>query len=214
VATAGDVSKLKYGGLYARQIQARIGRMRGRSKAALVKAAGVVARAVQGGRRVLLSTRLHASREFGPKRQGCPAFIVRVPRRRAEEVISARGKGDVLIAVSGFGSSAEDVAAALAAKNAGLEVVVIGHEPSRDLLAPELLHPSGKSMKELADIYIDTDAADAEGCVKIDGMPWPFAPTKGILSMIAYWSLVGEAVRILGESGRTVEVFRAPARKG
>ncbi|MBS7627935.1 hypothetical protein KEJ36_03865, partial [Candidatus Bathyarchaeota archaeon] len=89
---------------------------------------------------------------------------------------------------------------ALEAKRLGAKVVGIGASMKAFRDEIPVRHPSGKTLEDVVDLFIDTHAPMGDGALT-EGLKMAFGATTGILNCAIYWALCGEIAENLTKRG-------------
>ncbi len=74
-------------------------------------------------------------------------------------------------------------------------------------LAELIVRDSAKvKMRPYADIWIETYVSTLGAIMHVPGMPAPIGPVSGVIGMVTFWMMVGDACRILAREGKSVPV--------
>ena len=130
-----------------------------------------------------------------PERNGVPEFISMV-----YDTDKAK-KGDLY-----FASREANLGDDLAKK----DIFVVGSPApwGGDAKGWELLRPDVQiqKLKPFANIWIETNITTHGAIMKMPGQITPFGPVSGILGLMTFWMIVGDACRILAREGKKVKV--------
>jgi uncharacterized phosphosugar-binding protein len=119
---------------------------------------------------------------------------------------------DVLFVVSNSGRNAFPIEAALHAKSRGARTVALtslshaAHVTSR--------HGSGKKLHEVADLVLDSQAAEGDACLQIPGRDARMGSTSTIAGAFIMNALLAEAVAALAKDGVAIDVYRSANLQG
>jgi len=103
--------------------------------------------------------------------------------------------GDVLIVVSVSGRNAVPIEMAQLAKERGIKVIgVTSYEYTN---AVESRHPSGKKMRDFADVVLDNKAPKGDAILSNPKVPQKFAPVSGVTSIALLQALVAATIEEL-----------------
>ena len=120
---------------------------------------------------------------------------------------SAAKKGDTILIHSVSGRNTVSIDMAIAAKDAGLNVVVITNMEYTSQVTSR--HRSGKNLYEYADIVIDNHGEFEDSCMLLDGMNQKIAPTSSIVGCMIVNMIVVSTVDHLLKLGIEPPVFRS-----
>lgn len=104
----------------------------------------------------------------------------------------------LLFSTTGVGGVVVDMALEL--KEMGMPVVAITSVESGETAEPK--HSSGKKLKDLADIVINTCVPIGDAAVKIDNLVYPVAPTSTIANSIVINMIKARVAELLTEDGQ------------
>jgi uncharacterized phosphosugar-binding protein len=199
-------------------------RIREEEKEGLEKAAGIIADAIENGKRVFGFGCTHSSLPiqdlvyragglilvnpiYGP---GIDSLNVR-PAKMTSAIERLEGyakvlldnypieEGDVLILISVSGRNAVPVEMAKLAKERGIKVIgLTSYEYTKNV---ESRHPSGKKMYEFADVVLDNKVPKGDAMVKAEGFPVKFTPASGVTSIALLHTLMTIVIEGLLERG-------------
>ena len=113
--------------------------------------------------------------------------------------------GDVLILHSVSGRNAVPIDMAIAAKEAGLKVIVVTNMNTSRTVKSR--HPSGKNLYEFADILIDNHGDCGDAAVKLEGFPQKVSATSTVVGAAILNAVTARACEIILEAGKTPPVF-------
>jgi uncharacterized phosphosugar-binding protein len=113
--------------------------------------------------------------------------------------------GDVLIIASTSGRNAVAIDMALAAREAGVQVIAITSLAYVGRVASR--HPSGKKLPELADIVIDNGVPYGDAAVAVPGFDQKVGPLSTVTGCAVVNAIVVEVVSRLVARGATPPVF-------
>jgi uncharacterized phosphosugar-binding protein len=122
------------------------------------------------------------------------------------------GSKDVLFVVSNSGRNAFPVEAVLHGKSRGARTVAITslahatHVTSR--------HSSGKKLHEVADLAIDSQAAEGDACLQIPGRNARMGSTSTIAGAFIMNAILAETVAMLAKEGIAIDVYRSANLQG
>jgi uncharacterized phosphosugar-binding protein len=115
--------------------------------------------------------------------------------------------GDVLILVSVSGRNAVPVEMAQLASERGIKIIgVISRQYSE---AVKSRHPSGKKMKDFADIILDNKAPKGDAILDAKEVPQKFSPVSGVTSIALLQSLIAATIEDLISRGIVPPIFLA-----
>lgn len=104
----------------------------------------------------------------------------------------------LLFSTTGVGGVVVDMALEL--KKMGMPVVAITSVESGENAEPK--HSSGKKLKDLADIVINTCVPIGDAAVKIDNLVYPVAPTSTIANSVVINMIKARVAELLTEDGQ------------
>jgi uncharacterized phosphosugar-binding protein len=122
------------------------------------------------------------------------------------------GPKDVLFVVSNSGRNAFPIEVVLHGKSRGARTVALtslahaAHVTSR--------HSSGKKLHEVADLAIDSQAAEGDACLDIPGRNVRMGSTSTIAGAFIMNALLAEAVAALAKEGIAIDVYRSANLQG
>jgi uncharacterized phosphosugar-binding protein len=115
--------------------------------------------------------------------------------------------GDVLILVSVSGRNAVPVEMAQLARERGIKIIgVISRQYSEAVTSR---HPSGKKMKDFADIILDNKAPKGDAILEAKEVPQKFSPVSGVTSIALLQSLIAATIEDLISRGVVPPIFLA-----
>jgi uncharacterized phosphosugar-binding protein len=115
--------------------------------------------------------------------------------------------GDVLILVSVSGRNAVPVEMAQLARERGIKIIgVISRQYSEAVTSR---HPSGKKMKDFADIILDNKAPKGDAVLEAKEVPQKFSPVSGVTSIALLQSLIAATIEDLISRGIVPPIFLA-----
>ncbi len=124
--------------------------------------------------------------------------------------------GDVMVVVNANGINSATIDAALEAKARGLTVVAIT-SPECSNAIPQghpARHPSGKSLYEVADLYIDDQVPVGEALISVEGCDQKIAPGSTITNAFILHSMVIAAVEHMVRLGVNPPVWKSANAPG
>ena len=113
--------------------------------------------------------------------------------------------GDVLILHSVSGRNAVPIDMAIAAKEAGLTVIVVTNMNTTTTVKSR--HPSGKNLYEFADILIDNHGDCGDATVELEGFPQKISSTSTVVGAAILNAVTARACEIILDAGKTPPVF-------
>ena len=116
-------------------------------------------------------------------------------------------KGDVLIVVSVSGRNAVPIELAQLAQERGITVIALTSHEYTDSVTSR--HPSGKKMKDFADIVLDNKVAAGDAVLELPEVPQKFCALSGVTSTALLHDLVGLVIQDMVAHGVTPPVFLA-----
>ncbi|MEM2926705.1 MAG: hypothetical protein QXO94_04490 [Candidatus Bathyarchaeia archaeon] len=128
---------------------------------------------------------------FKPLRPTPHGRDVRLPEVRPGDLVVL---GDQFDVTEGF------IDMALEAKRLGAKVVGIGASMKAFRDEIPVRHPSGKTLEDVVDLFIDTHAPMGDGALT-EGLKMAFGATTGVLNCAIYWALCGEIAEGLAKRG-------------
>jgi uncharacterized phosphosugar-binding protein len=209
------------------QVLSRIVRTQAKS---IARAGGIVADAIVGGHRFLITGCGHSyiMAEEADYRAGglvvaCallePSLILHENPSKASALENLEGygeviidharilRGDVLVVVSNSGQNAVPVEMALEAKRRGAKVIAVTSLEYSQSIEPR--HSSGKKLYEVADVVIDNCGVIGDAAVALEGMDTKVGPTSTIAGVFIVNRLVIEIVKDLLSRGIEPPVFKS-----
>lgn len=128
---------------------------------------------------------------------------------KAEQVLANYpvGEGDVVFVASNSGRNAYSIELALAAAKRGARTVAITSLAHAQQITSR--HPSGKLLRDVADIVIDNAGVYGDAALPIDGRNVSMGPTSTIAGVFIINTLMAEAVAALAAEGVSVDVFES-----
>jgi uncharacterized phosphosugar-binding protein len=120
---------------------------------------------------------------------------------------SAAKAGDTILIHSVSGRNTVSVDMAIAAKEKGMNVIVITNMAYTQKVTSR--HPSGKNLYEFADIVIDNQGEFEDSCMLLDGMNQKIAPTSSVVGCMIVNMIVISTVDSLLKLGVEPPVFRS-----
>lgn len=117
--------------------------------------------------------------------------------------------GDVVLVGTNAGTDAGTVQVAIAAHEAGCQVIgltCVAYERWPEVVVE---HPSGAKLVDLADIVIDIGGDIGDGVVAIEGVDTPVGPTSGVALTAAAWAILVGAAERLAARGLAPVVYRS-----
>ena len=118
--------------------------------------------------------------------------------------------GDSIIIYSHSGTNSAGIETAMYAKERGLFVVAVTSK-ANDKPAK---HSSGKRLKDVADIVIDTHSPVEDAIVPIEGWSRPVSGSSTVLAMILTHELIARTADALSTKGVELPVFASPTIEG
>jgi uncharacterized phosphosugar-binding protein len=125
---------------------------------------------------------------------------------------SSLAPGDVLIANSVSGKTAQAVQVALAARRLGAVVVAITNVTYSSSV--ESQHSSAKHLYEVADVVIDNCGVVGDAVLDMEGLDTKAAPTSGVTFCYIIWALVAETIARMAARGLKPHVYRSINQPG
>lgn len=113
--------------------------------------------------------------------------------------------GDVLIAGSVSGKTANVIEVALQAKAHGLTVIALTALAYSSRLASE--HPSGKRLFEAADLVLDNHAPYGDAMLDVEGLDYPICPASGLGAAVVLWAMCAAVVEEMLARGLKPTVY-------
>ncbi len=107
-------------------------------------------------------------------------------------------KGDLVVFGDQFDVSEGFIEWALELKKRGATVVGIGAAMDKHRNEVYIRHAGGKSLPEVVDVFINTQAPMGDGALT-QGLKIGFGATTGVLNCTIYWALCGEIVEGLAK---------------
>jgi len=120
---------------------------------------------------------------------------------------SAAKAGDTILLHSVSGRNTVSIDMAIAAKEQGINVVVITNMVYTTKVTSR--HPSGKNLYEFADVVIDNHGEFEDSCMLLDGMNQKIAPTSSVIGCMIANMIVISTVDSLLKLGIEPPVFRS-----
>jgi len=120
---------------------------------------------------------------------------------------SAAKSGDTILLHSVSGRNTVSIDMAIAAKEKGMNVVVITNMAYTKQVTSR--HPSGKNLYEFADIVIDNHGEFEDSSMLLDGMNQKIAPTSSVIGCMIVNMIVISTVDNLLKLGIEPPVFRS-----
>ena len=120
--------------------------------------------------------------------------------------------GDILIMHSVSGRNAVTIDMAEAAREAGLDVIVLTNMTTATSVPSR--HPSGKMLHDFATVLIDNHGDLGDASVSIEGFPQRLAPSSTVVGAAILNAIVARASEILFERGVTPPVFMSGNLEG
>lgn len=115
--------------------------------------------------------------------------------------------GDVLIIVSVSGRNSVPIEMAQIARERGIKVIGITSAEYTESVTSR--HPSGKKMRDFADVILDNKAPKGDAVLSDPRIPQKFVPVSGATSIALLQSLVAATIEELLERGITPPVLLA-----
>lgn len=113
--------------------------------------------------------------------------------------------GDVLIAGSVSGKTANVVELALQAKAHNLTVIALTAPAYSSRLVSE--HPSGKRLFEIAELVLDNKAPYGDAMLEVEGLDYPALPASGLGAAITLWAMSAALIEELQARGLKPTVY-------
>ena len=119
--------------------------------------------------------------------------------------------GDVIVITANIPFMMVTVEAALECKKRGLKVISIGSRDWQEKAPKDLppRHPSGRSLVEIADVFIDDYNPYGDATIKIEGCAQPVGSTSNIADCYIIQRLVMEVVKKLIAKGVEPPIYRS-----
>jgi len=115
--------------------------------------------------------------------------------------------GDVLILVSVSGRNAVPIEMAQIARERGIKVIGVTSKEYTEAVTSR--HPSGKKMRDFADVVLDNKAPKGDAVLYDPRVPQKFVPVSGVTSNALLQALVAATIEELLERGVTPPVLLA-----
>ncbi|MEW6232756.1 MAG: SIS domain-containing protein [Chloroflexota bacterium] len=124
--------------------------------------------------------------------------------------------GDVILVVNANGVNSATIDAALEAKNRDLTVIAVTSPECSKAIPPghPARHSSGKSLYEIADLFIDDKVPIGEALVTVEGCDQKVAPGSTIANAFILHSMVIVAVEHMVRLGVTPPVWKSANAPG
>ena len=167
------------------------------------RAAGLVVEALASGRTCWHADIGHMPEfEVKPGREARPSIFkpLRQPPYDRDVRLADIRQGDLVVIGDQFDVAEGLIDWALEAKKRGAMVVGVGAsmEGHRDEIP--VRHPSGRSLQDVVDVFIDTHAPMGDGALT-EGLKTSFGATTGVLNSALYWALCAEVAEGLAKRG-------------
>jgi Uncharacterized protein containing SIS (Sugar ISomerase) phosphosugar binding domain len=109
----------------------------------------------------------------------------------------------VLIIVNAYGINSMSIEAALEAKERGVKTIGVTSTSFADAVPKghRARHPSGKSLHEIVDVFVDSHMPYGDALVEFEGLGQKVAPSSTLVNCFTVNLLVVETVRMLLERG-------------
>jgi uncharacterized phosphosugar-binding protein len=120
--------------------------------------------------------------------------------------------GDVMLLGSVSGRNRIPVELGLACREAGVKVIGLTSLVYTEQV--ESLHPSGKKLKDVADVVIDNGAPYGDAAVEIPGIEVTALPVSGVSMTVAGWLLWETVMEKMAAQGEPPTVFMSANRPG
>ena len=114
-------------------------------------------------------------------------------------------KDDVLIIHSVSGRNNVPIDMAIAARNAGVKVIVITNMNTATYVSSR--HPSGKKLHDFADVLIDNHGDCGDASMEIEGFSQKVAPSSTVIGAAITNAITARCAEIVKENGVTPPVF-------
>lgn len=167
----------------------------------ILKAADIVAKAVESGKKIYLSGIVHGIQLDLIYRGGGPIFY----KEYKEEC--ELHEGDVLFVSSVSGRTAKVVELAWDSMQKGIHVIALTSMSYATSVDP--VHESGKKLHEMVTLALDNCAPPAEAMLQVEGIEAPFAAASGISSAYLMWSVTAAVVEKMLADGYTPGILKS-----
>ena len=171
-------------------------------KDAIEKAALIIAKAAENGKKIYLSGICHNIEKDLIYRGGGPIFY-----KEYEEEKTKLSEGDVLVVSSVSGRTKKVVDLTYDSTSKGVNVIAFTSMEYATQVDP--VHESGKKLYEMATAVVDNCAPAAEAMLDVDGIEAKFAAASGIASDFLMWSITSRVVEIMLKDGCTPGILKS-----
>lgn len=125
------------------------------------------------------------------------------------------GAGDVMVIGSAYGVNPVCIEGAMEAKRLGATVVAITSAAFANTLDnAETRHDTGKSLHEIADVYIDSYSPADDLCLKKENFAQKYGPVGTIMQLLTLKALTTTTITELIDRGVDVPIWRNALEKG
>lgn len=119
--------------------------------------------------------------------------------------------GDVLIIINAYGINSLTVDMAVEGRKQGVKIIAISSAEFAKRLPSEhpARHPSGKSLRDVCDVFIDSKMPFEDAVIEIEDVEQPVGPTSTLCNVFSINILMLSAVERIVEMGHKPKIWRS-----